>query len=45
MICGIVTSEGELDQCVKAHMFVYIVLKLCVDVEEKPRLFGVWDGY
>ena len=35
MICGIITSEGGLDLCVKAHMSVYIVLELCVDVEEK----------
>ena len=33
VICDIVSSEGDLDQCVKAHMIVYIVLKLCVDVE------------
>ena len=35
MICDIVISEGDLDNCVKAHMLVYIVLELCVDVEEK----------
>ena len=28
----------------KAHMIVYIVLMLCVDVEEKPGLFDAWDG-
>ena len=28
----------------KAHMSVYIVLKLCVDAEEKAGLFGAWDG-
>ena len=38
------TSEGGLDLCVKAQMSVYIVLKLCVDVEEKLGLFGAWDG-
>ena len=45
MNCGIVTSEGDLDQCMKAHKIVYIVVKLCIDVEEKPRLFDVWDAY
>ena len=38
------SSEEDLTQCVKAHMFVYIILKLCVDVEEKLGLFGIWDG-
>ena len=41
---GIVTSEGDLDQRVKAHMIVYIVLKLFFDVEVKSKLFGAWDG-
>ena len=45
MNCGIVTSEGDLDQCMKAHKIVYIVLKLCIDIEVKLGLFGAWDGY
>ena len=43
MMIMIVTSEGDLDQCVKTQTRVYIFLKLCVDVEEKLGLFGVWD--
>ena len=31
------STEGDLDQCVKAHMIVYIVLQLCVDVEGTHR--------
>ena len=45
MICDIVSSEGDLDQCVKAHKIVYIVLKLYIDVEKRLGLFGIWDGY
>ena len=41
----IVTSEEDVDLCVKAQMSVYIGLKLCIDVEEKPDLFDAWDGY
>ena len=43
MICGIVINEGDLDQYVEIQTNAYIVLKLCVVVEEKPRLFDVWD--
>ena len=44
VICDIVISEGDLHQCVKAHNAIYIILKLCVNVEEKLRLFAVWDA-
>ena len=43
-ISDIVSNERHLDQCVKAHMFVYIVLKFYVDAEEKSGLYGIWDG-
>ena len=44
MNCDIVTSEEDMDPCVKAQMSVYIGLKLFIVVEEKPGLFDAWDG-
>lgn len=44
------SCEEDLDNCVKAHKVVYIIVKLCVDVEGQEvmynvvGLFGVWDG-
>ena len=37
-------SEEDLAHCVDVHKTIYIVLKLCVDVEEKIGLFGVRDA-
>ena len=44
MNCDIVSRKGDLGHCVEAHTAVYNILKLCVDVEGKPGLFGVWDA-
>ena len=46
----IVSSEGDVNYCVKSCMHVYIVLKLCADVEGQGYIvqctgqLDVWDG-
>ena len=39
MICNIISSDKDLDYCVKAQTSVYIVLRLCVNAKEK---LGYW---
>ena len=43
MIYDVVSSEEDLDRCVGAHKSIYIILNLCVDVEEKLSclMFGM----
>ena len=42
MICDIAISGEDLDHCVEAHKVVCIVLKRCVDVEEKLDCWMFW---
>ena len=44
MNCDIITSEEDVDPCVKSQMSVYIGVKLCIDIEEKPGLFGACNA-
>ena len=41
MTYDIVSYEGDLDHCVEPQMNVYIVLRICVDVEETTGQLGV----